>query len=249
MTDPTLSGAAVAIVVLMRNEADVLPGLLSCLAALHPPPDQVIAVDGNSSDGSAAMVANAGILVVPCSRRGRAAAINAGAARVSAPVVCILHADTLLPTDAVALIRFTLTDPSISLAGFTAVLHGPHGVDRVTTFHNWIKTWYGPLLFRPVLFCRGLRLLFGDHAMFFRRADFLAVGGCDETMRVMEDAELCIRLSRRGRIRLLGRSVLTSNRRVAQWGTLRANWSYWQIGISWALGRRNGLDRWYRDVR
>jgi hypothetical protein len=27
----------------------------------------------------------------------------------------------------------------------------------------------------------GVRLLFGDHAMFFRRADFLAVGGCDPT--------------------------------------------------------------------
>jgi hypothetical protein len=33
-----------------------------------------------------------------------------------------------------------------------------------------------PLVFRPQLFLRGLRLLFGDHAMFFRRTDFLAVG-------------------------------------------------------------------------
>jgi hypothetical protein len=33
-------------------------------------------------------------------------------------------------------------------------------------------TWYAPLLFRPQLFLRGVRLLFGDHAMFFRRADF-----------------------------------------------------------------------------
>jgi hypothetical protein len=32
-------------------------------------------------------------------------------------------------------------------------------------------TWYAPLLFRPQLFLRGVRLLFGDHAMFFRRAD------------------------------------------------------------------------------
>jgi hypothetical protein len=30
---------------------------------------------------------------------------------------------------------------------------------------NHIKTWYAPLVFRPQLFLRGLRLLFGDHAM------------------------------------------------------------------------------------
>src|SRR5438270_6803009 len=39
-----------------------------------------------------------------------------------------------------------------------------------------------PLLFRPQLLLRGVRLLFGDHAMFFRRADFLAVGGCEPTL-------------------------------------------------------------------
>jgi hypothetical protein len=47
-------------------------------------------------------------------------------------------------------------------------------------------------VFRPQLFLRGLRLLFGDHAMFFRRADFLAVGGCDPTL-----AARCRRAARR----------------------------------------------------
>ena len=51
----------------------------------------------------------------------------------------------------------------------------------------WIKTWYAPLLFRPQLFLRGVRLLFGDHAMFFRRADFLTVGGCDPSTSAVPD--------------------------------------------------------------
>ena len=38
--------------------------------------------------------------------------------------------------------------------------------------------------------------------MFFRRADFLAVGGCDPTLLVMEEADLCIRFHRLGRTRL-----------------------------------------------
>ncbi len=247
-TWPT-SGPAVAIVVLMRNEATNLPSLSRCLAALDPPPDQVVVIDGGSTDRSVAIAATAGLHVVRCPLRGRAAGINAGVAQVSAPLVCVLHVDTLLPTDAVAVIRSTLAESSVALAGFTAVLCGPGGVQRLTSFHNWIKTWYAPLLFRPRLFYRGLRLLFGDHAMFFRRADFLRVGGCDETMLVMEDAELCIRLSRLGRVRLLPRTVTTSDRRIAQWGALRANWIFLRIGISWAIGLRRGPAQRYEDVR
>ena len=41
--------------------------------------------------------------------------------------------------------------------------------------------------------------------MFFRRADFLAVGGCDPTLLVMEEADLCIRFHRLGRTSLVNR--------------------------------------------
>ena len=122
------------------------------------------------------------------------------------------------------------------------------GIAR-TSFHNCIKTWYAPLLFRPQLFLRGVRLLFGDHAMFFRRADFLAVGGCDPTLLVMEEADLCIRFHRLGRTRLVNRVVITSDRRVAAWGALRANWIYLKVGARWGLGFRKGLERHYPDVR
>ena len=91
------------------------------------------------------------------------------------------------------------------------------------------------MIFRPHLFLRGCRLLFGDHAMFFRRADFLAVGGCDETLTVMEDADLCLRLCRRGRIRLVNRVVTTSDRRVAAWGGLKANLIFYISGSALVL--------------
>jgi GT2 family glycosyltransferase len=172
----------------------------------------------------------AGLLVVRHNTRGRAAAINRGVQEAMAPIICVLHADSLLPDDAVAVMRRVLADPGTALAGFTPLLSGPDRVRWGTSFHNWIKTWYAPLLFRPLLFLRGLRLLFGDHAMFFRRADFLAVGGCDPTLLVMEEADLCIRFHRLGRTRLVNRVVITSDRRVAAWGALRANWIYFKVG-------------------
>jgi len=61
-----------------------------------------------------------------------------------------IHADTLLPDDAVAVMRRVLADPGTALAGFTPLLSGPDQVRWGTSFHNWIKTWYAPLLFRPL---------------------------------------------------------------------------------------------------
>lgn len=34
------------------------------------------------------------------------------------------------------------------------------------SLHNYLKTYYAPLLFRPHLFFKGLRLLFGDQVIF-----------------------------------------------------------------------------------
>ena len=226
----------VSIVVPMLDEAAALPRLLRCLAGLHPQADEVVFVDGGSSDGSVGVVRDAGHRVVAGCGRGRGVQVNAGVAAVGAGVVCVLHADTILPDDAVAVMARTMADARVALAGFTPLLCGADRVRWGTSLHNWLKTWYGPLLFRPHLFLRGLRLLFGDHAMFFRRADFLAAGGCDTSLPIMEDVDLCLRLHRFGRVRLVNRVVLTSDRRVAAWGAVRANWIYLKVSTRWALG-------------
>lgn len=244
-----MGSVPVAIVIPALNEAASLPRLLRHLALLDPAPAEAILVDGGSGDGTPDLARAAGLRVVEHPVRGRAAQINRGVAEARSPFVLVLHADTLLPDDALAVVGRVMAEPRTALAGFTPLLSGADGVRWGTSLHNWLKTWYAPLLFRPHLFLRGGRLLFGDHAMFFRRADFLAVGGCDETLRVMEDADLCERLCRLGRVRLVNRVVLTSDRRVAAWGAWRANWIYLKVGARWGLGLRERLERHYPDVR
>ena len=60
--------------------------------------------------------------------------------------------------------------------------------------HNVVKSFYCPAMFRPRSFARGLRVLFGDQAMFCRARDFAYVGGFDEALPIMEDADLCVRM-------------------------------------------------------
>ena len=65
----------------------------------------------------------------------------------------------------------------------------------------------------------------------------------------MEDADLCLRLFRRGRIRLINRTVITSDRRIVVRGALKANLIYLYVGIRWALGLRHHIDYHYPDIR
>lgn len=238
---------SVSIVIPMLNEEAALPRLVTTLAALDPPPLEVVAVDGGSADASVALAEQAGWRVVAC-EAGRGRQINAGVAAAQGAHVVVLHADTIPPADMVAVIESVLADARTALASFTPVIKGKK-LRWATTAHNWAKTWYAPLLFRPLLFLRGVRLLFGDHAMFFRRADYLAVGGCDPDAKVMEEADLCIRLATLGQVRLVARSVETSDRRIAEWGPLKANGIYLKVGLLWALGARERLERYYPDVR
>ena len=241
--------STVTILIPVLNEEQALPATIACLAAMQPPPDEILLVDGGSSDNSMALARSAGFRAERSKKRGRGAQINHGVRAATSEIICVLHADTVLPVDAIAVIRQTMGDTKTALASFMPRIAGPTGTRWGSTFHNWIKTWYAPLLARPHLFLRGVRLLFGDHAMFFRRDQFLAVDGCDERLVVMEEADLCIKLARFGRTRMVHRWAWTSDRRITAWGRWRANWIYFKVGMMWAFGARERLADHYPDIR
>ncbi|MEA5390421.1 TIGR04283 family arsenosugar biosynthesis glycosyltransferase [Cyanobium gracile UHCC 0139] len=246
-----MTARSVSIIIPTLNEASHLGRTLQQLEILDPAAAEVIVVDGGSTDATLARAHVHGCRVIRSPGPGRALQMNRGAAAARGDILCFLHADTLVPSDLVQLVGATLADPAISAGGFLALMRGADRTRWGVSLHNALKTHYAALLFRPHRYLmNGFRVLFGDQAMFCRRSDFVRCGGFDERLPIMEDADLCERLGRLGRIRQLNRVVETSDRRVARWGSWRATGIYLAIGLLWGLGVPAArLTRFYGEIR
>ncbi|MEH2226268.1 TIGR04283 family arsenosugar biosynthesis glycosyltransferase [Nostoc sp.] len=248
----------VSIVIPTLNEAVSLGRTLRQLTLLNPPAFEVIVVDGGSDDETVAVAKQCFgsfnqslcVQVLSSERRGRSIQMNFGASAATGDILCFLHADTWVPDDLITVIKQTLAEPTIACGGFISLMSGSQTTRWGISLHNYLKTYYAPLLFKPHLFFRGLRLLFGDQVMFCRRTDFWDCNGFDEALPIMEDGDLCLRLVKKGRIHLVNRIVHSSDRRVAKWGSWKANVIYLYIGFLWGIGvDANYLKQFYQDIR
>jgi rSAM/selenodomain-associated transferase 2 len=235
--------ASVSVIVPALNESKCIEEAVRHLRRLSPAACEVIVVDGGSGDGTTALARRAGARAVRAPR-GRAAQMNAGAAAASGDLLLFVHADSRPPADAVAAARRALGDPRVVLGGFSTLIQHRGRTLWFSTAHNWLSTYYAPLLFDPAGFARGLRCLFGDQTLFCRAADFRRAGGFDGALPIMEDADLCIRLHERGRVdgrrgrevQLRGAANRTSGRRIAPWGNLRATAVQVRLALAWRWG-------------
>ena len=248
----------VSIVIPTLNEAGNLVRTLRQLSLLDPPAWEVLVVDGGSEDETVALAECAcqtfakttEARVITSVRRGRSVQMNQGAEAATGDILCFLHADTSVPDDLVAVIDRTLEDKTVACGGFISLMAGSATTRWGVSLHNYLKTYYAPLIFRPHLFFKGLRLLFGDQVIFCRRADFWKVDGFDSAIPILEEADLCLKLVQLGRICQVNRIVQSSDRRVARWGSLKATAIYLYIGFLWGLGVPGTyLKQFYDDIR
>jgi rSAM/selenodomain-associated transferase 2 len=186
------------------NEAG---GIEAALARLRRdfPACELIVADGGSSDGTAELAARHARVV--CCEPGRAAQMNAGAARATGEVLWFIHADTRVDPAALGQISSALENPAIVGGGLRLRFDQPgFALAYVACTSNLRARW--------------LHWVFGDQAMFIRRAAFDALGGFPY-LPIMEDLEMSRRLPRRGRLAVLPATATTSARRFTAHGTWR----------------------------
>lgn len=194
---------SLAVVIPVLNEADSLPGLLTRVLAEA---DEVIVVDGGSTDASVEIARAAGATVIE-SVRGRGAQMNAGAAATTSDAILFLHADSVAPAGFRDAALAVLRDPSVLLGAYTFSLEATTPSLRLI---ERAARWRALRIFLP----------YGDQGYFVRRVAFEALGGFAEES-ALEDLMFADAARRAGRVALSPMPLVTSDRRWREVGTWR----------------------------
>ncbi len=222
----------ISVIIPTFNEEQALPGTLRALLS-QPGDYEVIVVDGGSVDRTWAVAESFGFaapgeienskfkiknvgwqvphiqnLIRLSAKRGRASQMNAGAKQAGGDWLLFLHADTLLPEGALARLNGLEADHTIQAGGF---LHRFSGEDWRLRLVSVLDN------FR----CRRSRIIYGDQAMFVRRALFERLGGFPD-QPILEDVSFCDKLVHVVTPVLLAPPVLTDSRKFLKMGVWRS---------------------------
>ena len=207
------------IIIPVLNEAAIVVAALQSLAPLRARGAEIIVADGGSHDGTSRLAEPLADRIITV-RRGRGAAMNAGAALGTGDALLFLHADTALPNDADRLIDAALARRA--WGRFDLRIAGRHPLFAVIArMINWRS--------------RATGIATGDQAIFVSRKAFEAVGGFPD-LPLMEDIAISRRLKRLCRPFCIATPVVTSGRRWEHNGVLSTIVLMWRLRLSYYLG-------------
>jgi rSAM/selenodomain-associated transferase 2 len=209
----------ISIIIPVLNEQRDLSATLNQLQSFRLAGHEIIVVDGGSSDHSLA-IAHEMADVVLVSKAGRALQMNNGAAIAKGDVFLFLHADTVLPHNAVQLMSTFCTEEF--WGRFDIRLSSDRKIYRLI---EYLINWRSRLT----------SIATGDQAIFIDRRLFNEVGGFPE-ISLMEDIALSRRLKETSRAVCLRDKVITSSRRWEQHGVLSTILLMWRLRLYYYLG-------------
>jgi len=209
----------ISIVIPVVNESDLIAQSIAC--AWSAGADQVIVVDGGSTDGTLDQLANLDCELVR-STAGRAIQMNKGAESCTGDVLVFLHADNWLEVGSCSQIRTGLVDSDFEFGAFRQRIDHDRMLFRWVEFGNELRVkWQG--------------LIYGDQAFFITRKRFDLVGGFPQ-IDLMEDFQISRTLRRFGKPLLLDGPTIVSARRWLTSGVVRQTIRNWMMCGAYRLG-------------
>jgi rSAM/selenodomain-associated transferase 2 len=209
----------VSVIIPAYNEEKALPHTLREL--LRQLGDyEVIVVDGGSTDRTLAVLTEFSFSADPSLRgshpsrlwltasKGRASQMNEGAKHATGDWLLFLHADTVLPSGAIQRLNEMETDQMIRAGGFMHQFSGDDWRLKLISFLDNFR-------------CMRSRIIYGDQALFVRRALFEQLGGFPNRP-MLEDVAFCERLIAVTTPLLLSPSVVTDARKFLKMGIWRS---------------------------
>jgi rSAM/selenodomain-associated transferase 2 len=209
----------VSVVIPAYNEEKALPHTLREL--LRQCGDyEAIVVDGGSTDRTLAVLAEFSFSEYPSplglhpscllreASKGRASQMNEGAKHATGNWLLFLHADTVLPAGAIQRLNEMEADQTIRAGGFMHQFSGDDWRLKLISFLDNFR-------------CIRSRIIYGDQALFVRRALFEQLGGFP-SQRILEDVAFCEKLNKVTNPLLLSQSVVTDARKFLKMGVWRS---------------------------
>ena len=193
----------ISIIIPVLNEEVSLAATLESVRAARGDYELLI-VDGGSTDATPAIATRFGRVLT--SPPGRAIQMNHGAAHAGGDILLFLHADVLLPPDALNAIEKSCEESRVVGGNLSIVYDGDSFTSRVFTLVNRWRRPFG--------------IFYGDSGIFMRRSVFEAMEGY-RVLPLMEDYDFARRLVRRGRTVCLDQLLWVSARRWEEYGLMR----------------------------
>ncbi len=228
--------AGISIVIPARNEAPLIqPAIRRLLETAGGVPLEIIVVDGQSDDDTAARARASGARVIasPVARRAHQMALGAAVARFD--LLLFLHADTQLPEGWSDMIveTFLHRAPPPAAAAFRLSFDTPRRLYKLLALFANLRTWMTGV---PQ----------GDQSLVMTRARYVAAGGFPD-VPLMEEYLLIPRLRAHGEIHIFRASVRTSCRRHEARGPIRNALRNMGLTLLFYAGvSPTRLARWYR---
>lgn len=195
----------ISIIVPVYNEALIINKLIDNLDKFKDS-CEIIFVDGGSSDGTdVKLKENHRLVYSP--KRGRAYQMNYGASLAGGGILLFLHADSVLPGDALGQI-YRISSKGYRVGCFKISFNSKSILMKICGFMSNLRV-------------RLRNIAFGDQGIFIDRDYFLKLGGFPN-IPLMEDYQLSMDIKADGeKIALAKTRIETSERRFVKGGRLR----------------------------
>ena len=209
----------ISIIIPVLNEEDSIKELLLQLQPYRKQGHEVIVADGGSDDKTISISTTLADKVIQ-SQPGRALQMNKGADNSGNEILWFLHADTIIPENAIEEIQNALNKSD--WGRFNIKLSGSHILFRI------VETMMN---IRSCVFA----IATGDQGIFVKRTIFKQVNEYSN-IPLMEDVELCKKLKKVSKPVCLKETLITSSRRWEKNGISTTILLMWKLRFLYWLG-------------